>query len=499
MKIKLLFLALLSTITLFSQTQIGDDIDGEAEYDDSGKRISISSDGSVIAIGAYNNDGNGNASGHVRVYENLSGVWTQIGPDIDGDFEQDNSGRSVSLSSDGSILAIGANEADGNGYNSGHVRVYENISGVWTQVGADIDGEAVNDNSGWSVSLSSDGSIVAIGARSNDGNGEDSGHVRVFQYVSGVWTQIGDDIDGEAAGDRSGYSLSLSSDGSVVAIGSRMNEGNGVEAGHVRVYQNISNIWTQIGEDIDGEAAGDYSGSSISLSSDGSILAIGANNNDGNGNRSGHVRVYQNISNAWTQIGEDIDGEAADDRSGPTEGVSLSADGSILAIGADNNDGNGEDSGHVRIYQNVVGVWIQIGEDIDGEAADDGSGQAVRVSSDGNIVAIGGQGNDDNGEESGHVRVYDLSAIVLSVEYNEISKNLTVFPNPTKGAFSINFDDTQESLTVRLLSVTGQEIETKSYQNTERIQLELNQPSGVYLLEIWDEQNNRAVIRLVKE
>ena len=76
-------------------------------------------------------------------------------------------------------------------------------SSYFSQIGVDIDGEAINDQSGKSVSLSSDGSVVAIGAPYNDGNGDDSGHVRVYQNVSGTWTQIGDDIDGEdgAAGD----------------------------------------------------------------------------------------------------------------------------------------------------------------------------------------------------------------------------------------------------------------------------------------------------------
>ena len=51
------------------------------------------------------------------------------------------------------------------------------------QLGSDIDGEAAEDFSGGSVSLSSDGSIVAIGASKNQGvNGEDSGHVRIYQY-----------------------------------------------------------------------------------------------------------------------------------------------------------------------------------------------------------------------------------------------------------------------------------------------------------------------------
>ena len=47
-------------------------------------------------------------------------------------------------------------------------------------MGSDIDGEAESDWSGLSVSLSSDGTIVAIGAPYNDGNGTDVGHVRVY-------------------------------------------------------------------------------------------------------------------------------------------------------------------------------------------------------------------------------------------------------------------------------------------------------------------------------
>jgi hypothetical protein len=53
-------------------------------------------------------------------------------------------------------------------------------------MGVDIDGEAANDYSGWSVSLSSDGKTVAIGAKYNDSNGaNNSGHVRVFQWNAG--------------------------------------------------------------------------------------------------------------------------------------------------------------------------------------------------------------------------------------------------------------------------------------------------------------------------
>ena len=70
------------------------------------------------------------------------------------------------------------------------------------QLGDDIDGEADSDQSGWSVSLSNDGRTVAIGSRYNDGNGNNSGHVRVYSHNDGTgWTLFGGDIDGEAAGD----------------------------------------------------------------------------------------------------------------------------------------------------------------------------------------------------------------------------------------------------------------------------------------------------------
>jgi len=202
----------------------------------SGYSVSLSSDGSIVAIGACSNNGNGTDAGHVRVYENISGTWVQIGNDIDGEAVEDYSGGSVSLSSDGSVVAIGAFRNDGEigyGSNVGHVRVYKNILGTWAQVGNDIDGEEANDWSGNSISLNSDGSIVAIGASCNHNY---TGQVRVYEYISDMWIQIGDDIDGEASGDNFGCSVSFNTDGSVIAIGAYGNEANGEYSGHVRIY-----------------------------------------------------------------------------------------------------------------------------------------------------------------------------------------------------------------------------------------------------------------------
>ena len=75
-----------------------------------------------------------------------------------------------------------------------------------------------------------------------------------------------------------------------LAIGSPGNYGNG---GHVGVLKYSNSTWSQVSFDIDGEASGDLSGKAVSLSSDGLTLAIGADCNDGNGDNSGHVRVFK--------------------------------------------------------------------------------------------------------------------------------------------------------------------------------------------------------------
>ena len=388
-------------------TQVGSDIDGEAANDASGYSVSYSSNGSRVAIGAISNDGGGANSGQVRVYDLTGSAWVQVGSDIDGEAASDNSGISVSLSSDGSRVAIGAPFNDGGGANAGHARVYDLIGGAWVQVGSDIDGDAANDSTGYSVSLSSDGSSVAIGAPQNVGGGGNAGRVRIYNLTSGAWVQVGSDIYGEAANDISGISVSLSSKGSRVAIGAPDNDGGGVNSGHVRVYDLTGGAWVQVGSDIDGEAANDSSGWSVSISSKGSRVAIGATGNDGAASGAGHARVYNLTGGAWVQVGSDIDGEAALDNSGYS--MSLSSDGSRVAISAIRNDGAGSNAGHVRVYDLTGGAWVQVGSDIEGEAALDNSGQSVSLSSDGSRVAIGAHQNVGGGTGAGHVRVYELS------------------------------------------------------------------------------------------
>jgi hypothetical protein len=486
---------------------LGADIDGEAVNDQSGYSVALSADGTTVAIGArYANTPAGtNDVGHVRVYKyNPNKLttpvgWEQLGADIDGEAVTDQSGWSVALSADGTTVAIGANGAntpEGTD-NVGHVRVYKynpnKASEVtdqtstsfgpvgWTRLGRDIDGEAQNDYSGYSVALSADGTTVAIGAYSaNTPAGTNNvGHVRVYKYNPNKgaevtdqtstsfgpvgWDRLGRDIDGEAQDDQSGWSVALSADGTTVAIGANYaNTPAGTNnVGHVRVYKYNPNKdaevtdqsnnlfgpvgWTRLGRDIDGEALGDQSGYSVALSADGTTVAIGATraNTPAGTNDVGHVRVYKYDPNklaevtdqsnnlfgpvGWTRLGRDIDGEAQDDQSGYS--VALSADGTTVAIGAtlNNNPAGTDNVGHVRVYKynpnkdaevtdqtstsfGPVG-WDRLGRDIDGEAAGDESGYSVALSADGTTLAIGAPAanNPAGTNDVGHVRVYKLT------------------------------------------------------------------------------------------
>ncbi|MFT6138242.1 MAG: hypothetical protein ACJA0U_001884 [Salibacteraceae bacterium] len=377
--------------------QLGSDIFGQGVNDLVGRSLSVSGDGLTIAVGAGLSSGGGLA-GSVRVYKNIGGVWTQLGIDISGITNGENTGSSVSLSNDGLTVALGAPGSNGN---IGHVQVYKYFAGSWNQLGSNIDGINTNGWSGRSVSISDDGLTLAIGAPWNSGSGAYEGHVRIYTFSGGTWTQEGNDILGEASNDQSGETVSISGDGLTVAIGAIGNDDNGTDAGQVRVYTNIASTWTQIGGDIDGEAAGDFAGKAISLSGDGSTVAIGASQNDGAGLNAGHVRVYKNIGGAWLQQGSDIDGDAVDDYSGKS--VRISDDGSIVAIGATGSDVNGSNSGHVRVLKLISGTWTQQGGDLNGENAGDAGGQAVALNGDGTIVA---NGIYDYGINVGKVKIY---------------------------------------------------------------------------------------------
>lgn len=490
----------IAIMTATAQTQIGQDIDGENQGDRSGRSVSLSSDGTIVAVGANRNGNNNNSTiGHVRVYENINNTWIQIGEDIDGEDTGDESGASISLNNEGTIVAIGARLEGTN--DTGEVRVFENINESWVQVGQDINGEDLFDLFGAFVDLNASGTILAVGATnaSND-NGTRTGHVRVFENVNDTWTQIGQDIDGEDTNDTSGV-VSLNDSGTIIAIGAPANDSNGSSSGHVRIYENIDNTWTQIGQDIDGESAGDNSGFSIDMSSDGTNIAIGSpTGNDPNGIGSGHVRVFENVNNTWTQIGQNIDGEESDGQYGSS--VSLSDDGTILAIGARFNDGiNGINSGQVEIFKRQNNNWVQVGNTIEGEAESNLFGGAVSLSSIGNTVAIGATFNDGvNGIDSGHTRVFDLSSVLNISDITSNKNNIVIYPNPTYDSFSIENSAHSFIKEITVIDIDGRVLESqKITDNRTDIQIDLKKySSGIYFIHIQTKESF-IVKRIIKQ
>ena len=85
----------------------------------------------------------------------------------------------------------------------------------------------------------------------------------------------------------------------------------------------------------------------------------------------------------------------------------------------------------------------------------------------------------------------------LEVLENTFKENITVYPNPTKGNFAIAFNNVQSELTVKILSISGQILETRTFQDKNNIQLKLEQAPGVYLLEITNEKGHKANVRLI--
>mmetsp|Transcript_28407 Transcript_28407/g.69144 ORF Transcript_28407/g.69144 Transcript_28407/m.69144 type:complete len:609 (-) Transcript_28407:164-1990(-) len=406
--------------------EVGFPIYGEGSGDLFGTAVSVNCDATIVAIGSSQHD---DRSGHVKVYKWLSaetmldagvglegenlpadiskvsdvdGSWIQLGQTIDGINSKDQFGHAVSISSDGYMLAISGRFADttyDNGTiaeeNLGSVRVYQwsTPSDAWQRIGQVLWGENVFDQSGRSVEMNWDGTRIVIGATGNDDGGDSAGHARVYELTSrNTWEQVGQDIDGESEEDYSGNAMSMSADGTVVAVGAYQNDGTGnttEDAGHVRVYQfdDTSERWIQLGSDIDGDASGDWHGQSVALSGDGTRLIVGA---PGNNDRfwPGISKVYDFIENEWNQVGEDLEGGGYS--------VDISIDGRRVVLGSHRGFENGANSGQVLIYDfdDETKNWISVlgGENsISGES---GSlfGTAVALSSTGERVIASAPG-----------------------------------------------------------------------------------------------------------
>ena len=171
--------------------------------------------------------------------------------------------------------------------------MYALSGGAWVQRGATLFGDDAGDRLGYSVSINGDGTVAAAGAIYNDvGSNSNAGEVKVFAWDSSSWTQRGTSIDGEGANDLFGHVVALDDAGTRLAAGTHQHDTAGSNSGRVRVFDFASTAWSQVGSSIDGESVEDNFGISVALSADGATLAAGAQKDDGGGADAGTVRVY---------------------------------------------------------------------------------------------------------------------------------------------------------------------------------------------------------------
>jgi hypothetical protein len=488
MKTSFLFLSsiLLLSYNAIAQTKMGADIQGTTIGERSGNSVSMP-DNSTIAIGAYASKVNGNMSGQTRVFSWNGNSWIQKGSDINGEAANDWSGWSVSMG-DNNTVAIGAPYNDGKANDAGHVRVFSWNGNTWTQKGADIEGGNYGDLSGYSVSMP-DNNTVAIGAIFY---GTAQGQVRVFTWNGTAWVQKGTQILGEANSDEFGNTVSMP-DSNTVAIGAAKNDGNGNNSGHVRIFRWSGTDWVQKGSDIDGEDSDDMSGKTVSMP-DSNTVAIGAPKNSDQGSLKGHVRIYSWVDTSWVQKGSDIDGEGVSDESGTS--VSM-PDANTVAIGAPLNNGTVFNAGHVRVFVWNGTAWVQKGTNMEGNYEDGKMGISVSMP-DTNTVGVGANSDIGNGQvNAGKTRVFSYT-FVSGVSENTFGINIKAYPNPTAGLLNIDLEGECFDVTVTQKNELGQTVNVAQYPlQQHKIQYQVFGRPGIYFIEVTS-SNKKAVFSVAK-
>ena len=371
--------------------------------------VSLSDDGNIIALGNpyYNNE-----NGRVRIFEKdptnttIQPIgWTQKGLDIEGDFNGDKRfGWSVALSGSGEFIAVGAPHSNGNygASKAGRIKVYQfndsnNSWDILLRQPYDLEwipGANPNDEFGFSVSISKDGSIVSGSSIEHNST---SGYAAVYERVNNNWVQLGNNIT-DNTNTGAGHSIAISDNGNIIAVGEYLSDKNGSNSGHVSIYQYNSNSssWEQLGNDIDGVAHDDLAGTSVALSGNGHIVAVGAHDHNGPaGADTGHVRIFQYTNNTWSQLGNDIYGEAPGDRFGYS--VNLSTDGTILSANSAFSEVNGVETGHVYLFQynSNSNSWVQEGDRIYEENSSNNLAlyEGSALSGDGSVLAFATKGS----------------------------------------------------------------------------------------------------------
>lgn len=327
-------------------------------------------------------------------------------------------GSVVAVSADGSTLAVAApGQVFATGV-PGSVHIFTRTASGWREQAALVPPTVADtDQFGFSLALSADGGILAVGARMDDGPADsvvNSGAVYVFARQGETWSQqaylrasnAGAGVNQWSPGDAFGASVALSADGATLAVGApgedsdgSSPDNNGMEtAGAVYVFTRTGAAWTERAW-LKGTGIAMWRdlGTAVALSADGGTLAAGA---QGVNNNAGAVHVFTQAAGEWTQ-------QQAVTAFNPGNfytfgsALSLAADGNTLAVGAKWEASNGSSpsdtsmfgAGAAYVFTREAGTWTQRAYlKAAGPRDSDDYGEAVALSGDGEWLLIGAPG-----------------------------------------------------------------------------------------------------------
>lgn len=386
---------------LFCQTRIGQELFGSMQSDQFGSSVAISYNGSRIICSSE-------AEGYVRVFEYTGNNWTQLGPDFVAEDFGDKFGSAIAISQDGHRIAIGASDEDGpvfELFGAGIVRVFEWVNDEWVQLGSNIIGEEQFEHSGSSLSFSSDSNILAIGAPDYNGDGFDNGKVKIYQWADDDWMQLGNDINTTLDQVHLGYAVSLSADGMRVAIAALGFEWNETEEGFVQVYEWDGSNWAQLGNGIFGYNL-DFGFSehySVDISANGNRVVIGTPGFEG-----GIVRVFDWDGVSWAPAGKDIQ-RTTSSIGNYGHAVSITADGNRIICSNPSDAVVYVFDWYSGQWWSLFRHGIRDNE----EQFPNNFGEVAAISGDGNTVIIGNRSFDGTASSQGKINTYVLDDIFL--------------------------------------------------------------------------------------
>lgn len=370
-----------------------------------GSSVAVSSDGSRIAIGAYGVDSNGvNNVGAIYIYRNTGLGWTQEAKLLSGETTTNVfTGYSLSITADGSRIAVGGYGANAA---AGAVFIFVRSGTTWaleTKLGPSV-GLAGGDAFGLSSKISVDGTRLVVGAYAKTDNGVTAaGVVYVFVRANSTWTlEATLKSNSPMASEYFGQTVTMSGDSTRIAVAATNRTISSISAaGAVYVFKRTGTAWTYEATITAVTAATESYGVSLAMDHAANVLLIGAARRIFNGNpETGAVDVHVRDNTSWSlQTTLKAPSGATGDQFGSS--VTVSADGSLTAVAAVyTNTQSITQHGSYYVFKRVNTSW-SFDRTVNASDKSQASrfGSSLAMSTDGVFLAVGSSSDSTPGAQ----------------------------------------------------------------------------------------------------